>query len=60
MEIGSDKEALMACDAEIPTLYDNPFYKNVSDLNVYTIQILLLMKALAYMIGWWTVDQQII
>jgi len=36
MEIGSDEEALMACNAEIPTLYDNPFYKDISDLNVYT------------------------
>ena len=36
VEIGSDEEALMACDAEIPTLYNNPFYKDISDPNIYT------------------------
>ena len=35
-EIGSDEETLMACDAKNPTLYDNPFFKDVSDPNVYT------------------------
>jgi len=35
-EIGSDEEMLMACNAENPTLYDNPFFKDVSNPNVYT------------------------
>jgi len=35
-EIGSDKETLMACNAENPTLYNNPFFENISDPNVYT------------------------
>ena len=36
VEIGSDEETLMACDAENPTLFDNPFIKDVTDLNVYS------------------------
>ena len=35
-EIGSDEEMLMACNAENLTLYDNPFFKDVSNPNVYT------------------------
>ena len=35
-EIGSEEETLMACDAENPTLYDNPFFEDISDPNVYT------------------------
>jgi len=35
-EIGSGEETLMAYDAKNPTLYDNPFFKDVSNPNVYT------------------------
>jgi len=35
-EIRSDEETLMACNAENPTLYDNPFFEDISNPNVYT------------------------